>query len=77
MCKVAPCSSPARDSAPWYSRTDDSVKLRPLLIIAEVVVEGDMGQASSQGFQRVANYIFGNNRAKAADFHVSGGRHCL
>ena len=47
----------------------DSFQIRqyPLLIIAEVEVEGDMRQASSRGFQQVADYIFGNNRAKAGN----------
>lgn len=31
------------------------------MIIAEVLVEGDMDQASSKGFRLIADYIFGNN----------------
>jgi len=32
-------------------------------IIAEVVVDGDMREASSQGFKLIADFIFGNNTA--------------
>ena len=32
-------------------------------IIAEVVVDGDMREASSQGFRLIADFIFGNNTA--------------
>ena len=33
------------------------------VIVAETVVDGDWGEASSQGFRRLAGYIFGGNRA--------------
>ncbi len=33
------------------------------LIVAEVLVEGDLDEASSKGFRLIADYIFGNNRA--------------
>ena len=32
-------------------------------IIAEVIINGDMKQASSSGFRLIADYIFGNNTA--------------
>lgn len=32
-------------------------------LIAEVIVEGDMDEASSKGFKLIANFIFGNNQA--------------
>ena len=32
-------------------------------LIAETLVEGDMDEASNKGFRRIADYIFGNNRA--------------
>jgi hypothetical protein len=32
-------------------------------LLAEVLVEGDMDEASSKGFRLIANYIFGNNRS--------------
>jgi hypothetical protein len=32
------------------------------LIVAETWVDGDMSTASSQGFRRIADYIFGNNK---------------
>lgn len=32
------------------------------MLIAEVTVEGDMSDASSQGFKLIADYIFGNNQ---------------
>lgn len=32
------------------------------VLIAETVVEGDMDEASSQGFRRIADFIFGNNQ---------------
>jgi DNA gyrase inhibitor GyrI len=34
-------------------------------IIAETVVSGDLDDASSAGFKRIADYIFGNNTASA------------
>lgn len=34
-------------------------------IIAETVVSGDLDDASSKGFKRIADYIFGNNTAPA------------
>jgi hypothetical protein len=35
----------------------------PSLIVAEVLVDGDLDEASSKGFRLLADYIFGNNRA--------------
>jgi hypothetical protein len=37
------------------------VRLYAPLIVAETVVDGDMDSATSSGFKRIANYIFGNN----------------
>lgn len=34
------------------------------MIIAEVLVDGDMEQASGKGFRLIADYIFGNNRSQ-------------
>lgn len=34
-------------------------------LIAETLVEGDMDEASNKGFRRIADYIFGNNRAQS------------
>jgi len=34
-------------------------------IIAEVLVDGDMGEASSKGFRLIADFIFGNNTAQS------------
>lgn len=34
-------------------------------IIAETVISGDLDDASSAGFKRIADYIFGNNTASA------------
>lgn len=38
---------------------------RPL-IVAEALVEGDMGSATKSGFRLIADYIFGNNRSVRA-----------
>ena len=50
---------------PAYSVTEQSppFELRTYQpkIVAEVVVEGSMDEASSKGFRLLANYIFGNN----------------
>lgn len=35
------------------------------LIVAEVLVDGDLDEASSKGFRLIADYIFGNNRANS------------
>jgi SOUL heme-binding protein len=47
----------------------DAFELRAYkpLIVAEVLVDGDMKQASSKGFKLIADYIFGNNKSKAGD----------
>ena len=34
------------------------------MLIAEVLVDGDMDQASGKGFRLIADYIFGNNITK-------------
>ena len=34
-------------------------------LIAEVFVDGDMGEASSKGFKLIADFIFGNNTAQS------------
>jgi hypothetical protein len=41
-------------------------RYKPMLI-AETFVDGDMDEASSKGFRRIADYIFGNNQASGAD----------
>ena len=45
----------------------DAFELRAYkpLIVAEVLVDGDLNQASSKGFKLIADYIFGNNKSKA------------
>ncbi|MGB7816682.1 MAG: heme-binding protein [Methylotenera sp.] len=35
------------------------------MILAEVLVDGDMDSASSKGFRLIADYIFGNNKSKS------------
>lgn len=35
------------------------------MVVAETLVEGDLDAASSAGFKRIADYIFGNNTARA------------
>lgn len=37
------------------------------MLIAETTVEGDMDAASNTGFRRIADFIFGNNRAAGTD----------
>ncbi len=39
----------------------------PALLVAETVAEGDMDQASNQGFRRIADFIFGNNQIAGTD----------
>lgn len=36
----------------------------PPMVVAETWVEGSLDQASRKGFKRLADYIFGNNRAR-------------
>lgn len=45
----------------------DAFELRhyPALVIAEVSVEGNLDEISGKGFRLIADYIFGNNKAKA------------
>ena len=33
------------------------------MLVAETLVDGDMDEASNKGFRKIADYIFGNNRA--------------
>lgn len=35
------------------------------MVVAETLVDGDLDEASSAGFRRIADYIFGNNTARA------------
>lgn len=44
---------------------DESFEIRQYrpVIVAETFVDGDMSAASSSGFRRIADYIFGNNRS--------------
>lgn len=37
------------------------------MLVAETVVEGDMDAASSTGFRRIADYIFGNNQVQTGN----------
>jgi len=43
----------------------DSFEVRQYVpvLIAETLVDGDMDEASNKGFRKIADYIFGNNRA--------------
>lgn len=34
------------------------------MVVAETIVEGSLDKASSAGFKRIADYIFGNNKAR-------------
>lgn len=37
------------------------------MLVAETFVDGDMDQASNQGFRRIADFIFGNNQRPGSD----------
>ncbi len=37
------------------------------MIVAEVLVEGDLDKATNQGFRLIADYIFGNNMSQSGD----------
>lgn len=43
----------------------DNIEVRQYqaVIVAETIVEGDLSTASNEGFRRIADFIFGNNRA--------------
>ena len=45
-------------------RTDGNIEIRKYQpkLIAEVLVDGDLSQASNKGFRKIAAFIFGNNR---------------
>ncbi len=45
--------------------TEGSIEVRHYepLLMAEVIVEGDMDEASNKGFRLIADYIFGNNQS--------------
>ena len=44
-------------------RQEDNIEIRRYVpvIVAETFVDGDMDSATRRGFQRIADYIFGNN----------------
>lgn len=46
---------------------EDSFEIRvyPSKIIAEVIVEGSMSEASRKGFRLIADFIFGNNKSQS------------
>jgi hypothetical protein len=46
------------------SRGDFELRRYGPLIVAETYVDGDFGDAGNQGFRRLADYIFGNNRSR-------------
>ncbi len=50
-------------------RTDGSIEIRRYQpkLVAEVLVDGDLSQASNRGFRQIAAFIFGNNRAGQTD----------
>jgi hypothetical protein len=49
--------------------TDGAFEIRryPALLVAETVADGDMDQASNQGFRLIADFIFGNNQLPGTD----------
>jgi SOUL heme-binding protein len=53
---------------PKYSLTEKSndfeIRAYNAMVVAETLVEGNLDQASSDGFKRIADYIFGNNTAR-------------
>jgi hypothetical protein len=53
---------------PKYSVTEKSndfeIRAYNAMVVAETLVEGNLDQASSAGFKRISDYIFGNNTAR-------------
>ncbi|WIA14919.1 hypothetical protein OEZ85_001632 [Tetradesmus obliquus] len=47
----------------WTGRSPAELRQYAPMLIAEVAVGGTMRQASSSGFRKIANFIFGNNTA--------------
>ncbi len=66
---VVPGGSAMATEEPAFTvvRQTDTFEVRSYapLIVAETVVEGDWSDASSQGFRRLAGYIFGGNKQRA------------
>jgi len=50
-------------------RTDGNIEIRRYhpKLVAEVIVDGDLSQASNRGFRQIAAFIFGDNRAGRTD----------
>lgn len=65
---VVPGGSAMATEEPAFTvvRQTDTFEVRSYapLIVAETVVEGDWSDASSQGFRRLAGYIFGGNKQR-------------
>lgn len=53
---------------PKYSLTEKSnnfeIRAYDAMVVAETLVDGNLDQASSVGFKRIADYIFGNNTSR-------------
>lgn len=50
----------------WSGKSPAELRQYAPMLIAEVTVSGTMRQASSAGFRKIANYIFGNNSPAGA-----------
>lgn len=65
---IVPMTASARTPEPAYEsvKRDGKFELRQYapMIIASVDVEGEEGRATNAGFRPLADYIFGNNRAR-------------
>eukprot|EP00879_Flechtneria_rotunda_P000495 GHRR01000599.1.p1 GENE.GHRR01000599.1~~GHRR01000599.1.p1 ORF type:complete len:254 (+),score=79.68 GHRR01000599.1:198-959(+) len=51
----------------WNGKSPAELRQYAPLLLAEVTVHGTMRQASSEGFKKIANFIFGNNTPAGAE----------
>jgi len=65
MCLITGIAMAIEEPKYTVIKKSDDFELRQYepKIIAEVLIDGDMSQASNRGFRLIADYIFGNNTA--------------
>ena len=68
LCTFAPGTQAMATDEPTFTLVSHTksfdVRRYDPVIIAETTIDGDWGEAGSQGFRRLAGYIFGGNKSR-------------